>query len=108
MSKVIKNSSLPDGKDQAQHLVIVVRERWTAYQAREKRFSKDFALPLIALHKQLAKPGYGSFVEKLRELKIPTSTAYRLMKLHGWQPDGRHKAPLHRKHRPTNQPTGRL
>lgn len=89
MSKVKNNSSLPSGKDQC--LVTVVREKWAAYQTQEKRFSKDFALALIALHKQLAKPGYGSFVEKLKELKIPTSTAYRLMRLHGWKPDKRSK-----------------
>src|SRR6266705_1167468 len=76
-------SSLPSGKDESR-LITVARERWDAYQAQEKRFSKAFALALIALHKQLAKPGYGSFVEKLKELKIPTSTAYRLMRLHGW------------------------
>jgi len=85
-------SSLPSGKDESR-LVTVVREQWDAYQAQEKRFSRAFAVALIALHKQLAKPGYGSFVEKLEELKIPTSTAYRLMKLHDWQPDGRRKAP---------------
>jgi hypothetical protein len=81
-------SSLPSGKDESR-LVTVVREQWDAYQAQEKRFSKEFALALIALHEQLAKPGYGSFVEKLKELKIPTSTAYRLMRVHGWQPDKR-------------------
>jgi hypothetical protein len=81
-------SSLPSGKDESR-LITVVRERWNAYQAQEKRFSRAFALALIALHKQLAKPGYGSFVEKLRELKIPTSTAYRLMRLQGWQPEKR-------------------
>lgn len=81
-------SSLPRGKDESR-LVTVVREQWGSYQAQEKRFSKAFALALIALHKQLAKPGYGSFVEKLEELKIPTSTAYRLMRLHGWQREKR-------------------
>ena len=81
-------SSLPSGKDESR-LITVVRERWDAYQAQEKRFSKAFALALIALHKQLAKPGYGSFVEKLKELKIPTSPAYRLMRLHGWQSEKR-------------------
>lgn len=80
--------SLPSGKDESR-LITVVRERWNTYQAKEKRFSKAFALALIALHKQLAKPGYGTFVEKLEELKIPTSTAYRLMRLHGWQPEKR-------------------
>jgi hypothetical protein len=83
---------LPSGKDESR-LVTVVREQWDAYQAKEKRFSKPVAMALIALHEQHAKPGYGCFVEKLEELKIPTSTAYRLMKLHGWQPDGRRKAP---------------
>ncbi len=78
--------SLPSGKDES-HLVTVVREQWDSYKAQEKRFSKAFALALIALHKQLAKPGHGSFVEKLHELRIPTSTAYRLMRLHDWQPD---------------------
>jgi hypothetical protein len=89
--RVKKDSSLPDGKDQ--RLITVVQEEWAKYQGQEKRFSKTFALALIDLHKQLAKPGHGSFVEKLKELKIPNSTAYRLMKLHGWQPDGRRKAP---------------
>lgn len=78
--------SLPSGKDDSR-LVTVVRERWDAYKAQEKRFSKEFALALIALHKQLAKPGYGKFVEKMKELKIPPSTAYRLMRLHGWKPE---------------------
>lgn len=77
-------SSLPSGKDDSR-LVTVVRERWDAYKAQEKRFSKEFALALIALHKQLAKPGYGKFVEKMNELEIPPSTAYRLMRLHGWK-----------------------
>jgi len=89
MSKVKNNSSLPSGKDQ--RLVTVVREKWAAYQTQEKRFSKDFALALINLHKQLAKPGYGSFVEELKELKIPPSTAYRLMRLHGWKAEKRKK-----------------
>ena len=82
----IDESSLPGGKDDSR-LLTVVREQWGSYQAQEKRFSKPFAQALIDLHRQLAKPGYGSFVEKLNALKIPTSTAYRLMKLHGWQPD---------------------
>jgi hypothetical protein len=85
MSKVKNNSSLPSGKDE--HLVTVVREQWHKYQVREKRFSKAVALALINLHKQHAKPGYGQFVARLKDLKIPTSTAYRLMRLHGWQPD---------------------
>jgi len=89
-AKEKQESSLPSGKDESR-LVTVVREQWDAYQAQEKRFSKAFALALIALHKELAKPGYGRFVEKLEALKIRTSTAYRLMKLHGWQPDGRRK-----------------
>jgi hypothetical protein len=77
MSTPIKGknkSSVPSGKDES-HLVTVVREQWDAYQAKEKRFSKDFALALINLHKQLAKPGYGSFVTKMKDLKIPKSTA---------------------------------
>ena len=77
-------SSLPDGKDDSR-LVTVVRERWDAYQAHEKRFSKALAEALINLHKQHAKPGYGQFVKRLEDLQIPTSTAYRLMRLHGWK-----------------------
>ena len=79
-------SSVPNGKDESR-LVTTVREQWDAYQVHEKRFSKAFALALINLHKQLAKPGYGSFVAKLTKLKIPKSTAYRLMRLHGWKPE---------------------
>src|ERR1700687_1848236 len=89
MSKVKTNPSLPSGKD----LVTAVRERWAAYQTQEKRFSKEFALALINLHKQLAKPGYGSFVENWNEWKIPTSTAYRLMRLHGWKAEKRKQKP---------------
>jgi hypothetical protein len=91
-------SSLPGGKDDSR-LLTVVREQWGSYQAHEKRFSKPFAQALIALHAQLAKPGYGSFVEKLKALKIPTSTAYRLMRLHGWQPNKQISKPA------TKQPT---
>jgi hypothetical protein len=82
----ISKSSFPHGKDESR-LVTVVREQWDKYQGQEKRFSKDFALALINLHKQEAKPGYGRFVAHLKELKIPKSTTYRLMRLHGWQPD---------------------
>ncbi len=81
-------SSVPSGKDKS-HLLTVVREQWDKYQKQEKRFSKDFALALIKLHKHLAKPGYGTFVKKLEDLKIPKSTAYRLMGLHGWKPPKR-------------------
>ena len=91
MSKVKNNSSLPSGKDQ--RLVTVVREKWAAYQTQEKRFSKDFALALINLHKQEAKPGYGKFVAHLKDLNIPTSTAYRLMRLHGWKAEKRTAKP---------------
>jgi hypothetical protein len=83
------NSSFPHGKDDKSRLLTVVREQWNKYQGQEKRFSKDFALALINLHKQEAKPGYGKFVVHLKDLKIPTSTAYRLMRLHGWEPENR-------------------
>jgi hypothetical protein len=77
--------SLPRGKDETR-LVTVVREQWDKYKRQEERFSKDFALALINLHKQRAKPGSGTFVADLKTLKIPTMTAYRLMRLHGWEP----------------------
>jgi hypothetical protein len=83
-----KKTSLPSGKDQTVRLTTVVREKWADYQRQEKRFSESFALALIKLHEYLARPGHGKFCDKLDELKIPTSTAYRLMKLHGWQQGG--------------------
>jgi len=88
LSKRKSKSSVPTGKDKS-NLLTVVREQWHKYQKQEKRFSKDFALALIKLHKHLAKPGYGTFVAKLEDLKIPKSTAYRLMALHGWKPEKR-------------------
>jgi hypothetical protein len=83
-----RNPSFPTGKDEPRE-VIVVRESWIEYQTKEKRFSKVFALALIALHKHLAKPGHGSFWAHLKELKIPRMTAYRLMQLHGWKAEKR-------------------
>jgi hypothetical protein len=79
-------SSLPTGKDESQ-LVTVVRQEWEKYKGQEKRFSKAFAEALIHLQKKLAKPGYGKFVAYLKGLNIPTSTAYRVMRLHGWKPE---------------------
>jgi len=82
------NPSFPLGKDELSQ-VTVVREAWVEYQKKEKRFSKDFALALIALHEQLAKPGHGMFWEHLKEMKIPRMTAYRLMQSHGWKAEKR-------------------
>ena len=81
-------ASVPSGTDETR-LVTSVREQWHKYQGQEKRFSKDFALALIALHKKLAKPHCGLFQDKLKELKIPRSTAYRVMGLHGCKADKR-------------------
>jgi hypothetical protein len=72
--------SLPTGKDRIAAL-------WAEYRKQEQMFCEALAQELIALHKQLAKPHSGSFVLTLAELKIPTSTAYRLMRLHGWKPE---------------------
>jgi hypothetical protein len=77
-------SSDPGGKDELRQ-VTVVREKWVEYRTTEKRFSKEFADALIGLHQRLAKPGHGTFGECLKELKIPHTTAYRLMELHGWK-----------------------
>lgn len=81
-------ASVPSGTDETR-LVTLVREQWHKYQGQEKRFSKDFALALIALHKKLAKPHCGLFQDKLKELKIPRSTAYRVMGLHGCKAEKR-------------------
>jgi coproporphyrinogen III oxidase-like Fe-S oxidoreductase len=79
-----QEESFPVGKDELQQLTQVTKA-WAEYQTKEKQFSKDLALALIALNKELAKPGFGTFVENLKKLKIPHTTAYRLMKLHGWK-----------------------
>lgn len=81
-------SSVPSGKDELRQ-VTAVREKWAEYQTKENRFSKEFAKALIELHKRLAKPGYGTFIESLKELKIPRMTAYRLMQSHGWKAEKR-------------------
>jgi hypothetical protein len=81
-------SSVPTGKDELRQ-VTVVREAWAEYRTKEKRFSTGFAEALICLHKQLAKPGHGTFGECLKELDIPRMTAYRLMQLHGWKAEKR-------------------
>ncbi len=53
-----KNEIVPSGTNETR-LVTVVREKWEQYKTHEKRFSKDFALALIDLHKTEAKHGSG-------------------------------------------------
>jgi hypothetical protein len=85
-----RKSSFPRGKDEPRQIA-VVKKAWIEYQKKERRFSKAFALALIALHNHLAKPGHGTFWTHLKELGIPRMTAYRLMQFHGWKAE-KHRA----------------